>query len=193
MERITVDGQMSTNDTVLLQADRHRRGAAAGRACSTRCFCSSPSRSSPTARVRPGSAEWRSQRRRRMRLRPSASPGRSRNFSTRGKDGFSLRPGPETGEGSRRPAGMAPRGRGARGARARSHRGLGARQPTSPEAELSVSLGRGSGRRTCPSSAISPPGYGGAQLRLQPHDLQRRGPSSRRWPYIRQFPRGARS
>ena len=54
-ERITVDGQMSTNDTVVLQAS----GAAGGRCrrgCSTRSCCSSRSTSSPTARGRRGSA-----------------------------------------------------------------------------------------------------------------------------------------
>ena len=54
-ERITVDGQMSTNDTVLLQASGES-GRRCPRGCSTRSCCSSRSRSSPTARARPGSA-----------------------------------------------------------------------------------------------------------------------------------------
>ena len=64
-ERITVDGQMSTNDTVLLQAT----GAAGERfrtACSTRCCFSSRWRSSPTAR---GRAARRARRRQRCRHR----------------------------------------------------------------------------------------------------------------------------
>ena len=59
-ERITVDGQMSTNDTVLLQATRRVRRGRCPRGCSTPCCCSSRSRSSPTARAPPGWAGSRS-------------------------------------------------------------------------------------------------------------------------------------
>ena len=76
-ERITVDGQMSTNDTVLLQASGVERQGACRRACWTRCCCSSRSRSSPTERAPHGSAGSRSAGRRtrpRRRPRPVPSP-----------------------------------------------------------------------------------------------------------------------
>ena len=59
-ERITVDGQMSTNDTVLLQATGASRTRRCPRACSTPSCCSSRSRSSPTARARRASPGSRS-------------------------------------------------------------------------------------------------------------------------------------
>ena len=112
-ERITVDGQMSTNDTVLLQAT----GAAGGRcptACSTPSCCSSRSRSSPTARARPGSGGSRSARPPTRRGR--AGRARDRQLAA-GEDG-ALRARPELGPdraGGRDGA----RGRGARRARRR--------------------------------------------------------------------------
>ena len=56
-ERITVDGQMSTNDTVLMQATGTAAAPAARSGCSMPCCSSSRSRSSPTARARAGSPE----------------------------------------------------------------------------------------------------------------------------------------
>ena len=75
-ERITVDGQMSTNDTVLLQASGEP-GSRCPTACSTRCCSSWRWRSSPTARARRGSAGSRSTEAPRRRTRPSAWRGRS--------------------------------------------------------------------------------------------------------------------
>ena len=68
----TVDGQMSTNDTVLLQATGEA-GAPLPTGCSRRSSCSSRSRSSPTVRARPG-----------RRSRSRAPPTRSRPSGSRG-------------------------------------------------------------------------------------------------------------
>ena len=59
-ERITVDGQMSTNDTVLLQASGTAGSSRCPRGCWKRSCCSWRWRSSPTARARPGSGGSRS-------------------------------------------------------------------------------------------------------------------------------------
>ena len=102
-ERITVDGQMSTNDTVAPAGDRRGRARRCPRACSRPSCCSSRSRSSPTARARPG-RPGPGRRRRRVPRRPSGSRGRSptRRWSRRRSSAAT-----PTGAGSPRRPGMA--------------------------------------------------------------------------------------
>ena len=137
-ERITVDGQMSTNDTVLLQATG-AAGASCATGCSTPCCSSSRSRSSPTARAPTRVGAGRGRRAPRARPRPSASRARS---PTRRSSRRRCTAATPTGAGSpRRPGWRSP---------ARSSRSWG---PThidaaglggdEPEAELSLRLGRG--------------------------------------------------
>ena len=150
-ERITVDGQMSTNDTVLLQATGAAGAAAAGRACSTRCCSSSRSRSSPTARARPGSAG--------SRCAGAADAGRGRagragdRQLAAGQDG-ALRPRPELGPD--RPGG----GHGA--GRARSSRSSAPTRSTPPSWARTPARGRDRGRPR-------PRRRRGARLLLRPH------------------------
>ena len=131
--------------------DRRRRRAAARRACSTPSCSSSRSRSSPTARARPGSARIEVARGRRRR---GGRAGRARDRQlAAGQDG-ALRPRPELGPD--RPGGRdGARRRGARRARARTRSTPTSSARETAEAEIAVALGRGEAAR--------------ARLLLRPH------------------------
>ena len=141
-ERITVDGQMSTNDTVLLQATGAAGAAAARRACSRRCCCSWRSRSS-----RDGEGAARVGR---VEVERAAIAGRGRAGRPRdrqlaaGQDG-ALRPRPQLGPD--RPGGRRWRWP------ARTWRRSAPTRSTPPssaaetaEAEIGLRLGRGEHR-----------------------------------------------
>ena len=138
-ERITVDGQMSTNDTVLLQASGAAGRAAAGRP------------------ARRGAAPARARGRRRRRGRDARRPGRGagRRHGGARRSGSPARS--PTRRWSRRrssaaipnwgriaqAAGMALAGEELARARPRPTSRRPRSAPTPPEAEISVDLGRG--------------------------------------------------
>ena len=137
-ERITVDGQMSTNDTVLLQAT----GAAGaplpeGLLDAVLLQLALEIVADGEGATRVGRIEV--ERRRRGRRGRAGRP-RDRQLAA-GQDG-ALRPRPELGPD--RPGGRDGAGRrGARGARRRPHRRRRARRRGRAEAEIALRLGRG--------------------------------------------------
>ena len=142
-ERITVDGQMSTNDTVLLQATRRRRACRFPRGCWKRSCCSSRSRSSPTARGRPGSGGSRSTAAARRRGGRAGRP-RDRQLAA-GQDG-AVRPRPELGP-DRPGGGDGARRRGAGGDRPGARSTPAELAEDAAEAEIGVRLRRGDAPR----------------------------------------------